>query len=51
MHEALAEDQLAKVLVRGHQNGAPRICLLQDFLICDAGRQFGHVEDVMAVPS
>ena len=47
MKETLSEDQLAEVFVRGHQNGAPRVGLLQDLLICDAGRQLCHVDDVM----
>jgi hypothetical protein len=36
MHETLPEDQLAEVLVRGQQNGAPRVGL-------------GHVDDVVAM--
>jgi hypothetical protein len=51
VHEALPEDQLAEVLVRGQQNGAPCVGLLQDFLICNAGRQLGHIDDVMTVLS
>jgi hypothetical protein len=49
MHETLPEDQLAEVLVRGQQNGAPRVGLLQNVLLCDAGRQLGHVDDVVAM--
>ncbi len=51
MHEALPEHQLAEVLVRSQQNGAPRVGLLQDFLICNARSQLGHVDDLMAVLS
>lgn len=51
MHETLAEDQLAKVFVRSQQKGAPRVGLLEDVLIWDAGRQLGHVDDVVAILS
>lgn len=51
VEETLAKDQLAEVLVGGHQNGAPNVRLLQDFLIWDAGGGFGYMNDVMAVPS
>ncbi len=51
MHEALTENQLAEVFVRSQENGAPRVGLLQDLLICNTGRQLDHVDDVMAVLS
>jgi hypothetical protein len=49
--EECLPDQLTEVLVGGHQDGAPYVCVLQNFLIGDAEREFGHVDDVMAVPS
>ena len=51
MHETLAEHQLTEVFVRRQQNGAPRVGLLQDPLIWDAGKQLGHVDDVVALLS
>jgi hypothetical protein len=51
VHEALPEDQLAEVFVRSQQDSAPRVGLFQDLLIRNAGRQLGHVDDVMAVLS
>jgi hypothetical protein len=47
VHETLSKDELAEVFVCGHKNGAPRVSLLQDLLIRDAGRQLSHVDDVM----
>jgi hypothetical protein len=48
VHEALPEDQLAKVLVRSQQNGPPRVRLLENLLIGNAGGQLSDVADVMA---
>ena len=45
MYKTLAEDQLAEVLVRSYQDGTPHVCLLEDFLIWNAGRQVGHVDE------
>ena len=51
MHETLAEDQLAEVFVRSQQDSAPRVGLVQDVFIWDAGRQLRDVDDVVAVLS
>jgi CRISPR/Cas system CMR subunit Cmr4 (Cas7 group RAMP superfamily) len=48
VHEALPEDQLAKVLVRSQQNGPPRVRLLENRLISNAGGHPSDVDDVMA---
>jgi hypothetical protein len=42
---------MVQLLVRGQENGIPRVGLLQAFLIRNAGRQLRHVEDLMAVLS
>ena len=49
MNEPLSEDEFAEVLVRRHENGAPVVRLSQNLVVSDAGRQLGHVDDVMTV--
>ncbi len=51
MHETLTEHQLAKIFVCCQQNGTACVGLLQDLLVRNAGRQLGHVDNVMAVLS
>lgn len=51
VHETLAEHQVAKVLVCCQQDGAASVGLLQDLLIRNAGRQLGHVSNVMTILS
>ena len=51
MRKALAEDEIAEVLVGRHWNRAPGLGVAQDFLVGDARRQLGHVDDLMAVPA
>ena len=43
------EDEFAEVLVRRHENGAPAVRLSQNLVVSNAGRQLGHVDDVMTV--
>jgi len=48
VHEALPEDQLAKVFVRSQSNGPPRVRLLENLLISKPGGQLSDLPDVMA---
>jgi hypothetical protein len=47
----LAEDQLAKVFVCGQEKGIACVGQSQDLIVRNAGRQLGHVDNVMTVLS
>ena len=51
MYEALPKDQFTEILVRGHENGAPGIRLLQNLFVNNTGGQLGHVDNIMVVVS
>lgn len=51
VESALPEDQLTKVLVRGHEQSLVPICKLEDLIIRDSGTQLGDVDDFVAAGS
>ena len=51
MNEPLSEDELAEVLVSGHENGTADNRFVQDLLVNNAGCQLGDVQHLVAVPS